>query len=200
MIFFTSDQHAMHKNVCRLCRRPWPQEDNTEQLVTRWNHVVGVNDMVYVLGDFCFSSRVHDWIAILTRLNGTIKLIEGNHDHRALTKFKQLCCCDDRLVAAKDDGNPVDIIHHPRLEIEIDKQPIVLDHYSLRSWNRASHGAYHLFGHSHGAYEGQDTGLSVDVGVDVPRWNYAPVSWDQIRAYMAAVKFEREKRNNNEQE
>jgi calcineurin-like phosphoesterase family protein len=50
-----------------------------EALISRWNSVVGKNDLVYNLGDFVLggSARVEE---ILKRLNGKIVLILGNHD------------------------------------------------------------------------------------------------------------------------
>ena len=48
--------------------------------------------------------------------------------------------------------------------------------------------AWHLFGHVHGRMESVNTGLSFDVGVDVPEWNYSPVSFEQVKAKMMKKK------------
>jgi calcineurin-like phosphoesterase family protein len=42
------------------------------------------------------------------------------------------------------------------------------------------HGAWHLYGHSHGALP--PYGKSFDVGVDC--WNYKPVSFEQVQEKM----------------
>jgi len=59
-------------------------------------------------------------------------------------------------------------------------------HYPLRSWNRAFHGSWSLFGHCHGTLWPQ--GSSIDVGVD--SWEMKPVHFDQI--YDAIVKIKKE--------
>ena len=53
---------------------------------------------------------------------------------------------------------------------------IVLCHYPLAIWDRRHYGAWHLYGHTHGAYTSD--GLALDVGVD--NWHYTPVSINQI--------------------
>jgi calcineurin-like phosphoesterase family protein len=70
-------------------------------------------------------------------------------------------------------------------DIRIGNQKITLCHYPMRSWNCSFHGAWHLFGHVHGRMENVNTGLSFDVGVDVPDWNYKPVSFEQVKEKMA---------------
>jgi calcineurin-like phosphoesterase family protein len=48
-----------------------------EELIKRWNSVVGVNDIVIHLGDFAWRGKAN---LIRPKLNGTIILIRGNHD------------------------------------------------------------------------------------------------------------------------
>ena len=80
MIWFTSDPHYFHKNVIRLCNRPFENlHVMHEHMIQEWNKRVKPNEKVYVLGDFAFSG----WTLtkkILDRLNGHKILILGNHD------------------------------------------------------------------------------------------------------------------------
>ena len=80
-VFFTSDEHYLHKNVNRLCNRPFDKDDMTEgheELIRRHNSVVGERDTVWHLGDFCWNyQRVGDFIS---SLNGRHCLVMGNHD------------------------------------------------------------------------------------------------------------------------
>lgn len=80
--FFTSDSHFSHAGIIQFSEtKPFRHfetiEEHDEELVSRWNSVVGKKDNVWHLGDFCFGRRN---IAIAERLNGYKKLIMGNHD------------------------------------------------------------------------------------------------------------------------
>ena len=58
MILFTSDLHLGHKNVIRLCNRPFASiEEMDAVLIENWNRKVHRNDTVYVLGDLMFRNE-----------------------------------------------------------------------------------------------------------------------------------------------
>ena len=81
-VFMISDTHFGHKGIITFSAtkpfRPFDTiEEHDAELVRRWNSVVGVKDMVFHLGDFCFGKRN---IEIAAQLNGNKKLIMGNHD------------------------------------------------------------------------------------------------------------------------
>jgi calcineurin-like phosphoesterase family protein len=79
-VFVFSDTHFNHKKILRYCNRPFSNiREMNEELVSRWNRVVGEHDHVYFLGDFVFHGSVAEWAG---QLNGTIHFIRGNHDHR----------------------------------------------------------------------------------------------------------------------
>lgn len=95
--FFTSDTHFFHKNIIKYCKRPWFSEvDDTgvpivsdkdvenmnASLIQLWNNVVGPEDEVWHLGDFAFGIKdVNNKIPdIVSKLNGKINLVLGNHD------------------------------------------------------------------------------------------------------------------------
>jgi len=125
-----------------------------ESLISNWNNKVKLDDTIYHLGDFCFSS-IENATNILNRLNGNIIFIQGNHDH----KYLQL-------------------LGYPR-QIEKFKQGkihIVMSHFALRVWDKSHFNSFHLYGHSHGCLE--PIGKSWDVGVD--NNNYTPLSLDEI--------------------
>lgn len=78
--FFIADLHFGHKKVIEFERehRPFATiEEHDEELVKRWNGRVSKKDSVWVLGDFCFGKQS---LEIAGRLNGTKRLIMGNHD------------------------------------------------------------------------------------------------------------------------
>jgi hypothetical protein len=51
-----------------------------------------------------------------------------------------------------------------------------------RFWNRSHHGAWHLYGHSHGNLPDTPTSLSMDVGVDTH--DFQPWHFDEINLLM----------------
>ena len=76
--FVTSDHH-FHEWVRYgdfLCENTRAQE---EEHIALWNSVVGKDNLVLHVGDFC-DGRIADLDAICKRLNGRIVLIKGNHD------------------------------------------------------------------------------------------------------------------------
>lgn len=104
---------------------------------------------MYHLGDLSFSK--YDRIAkFVSKLNGQIKLIKGNHD-----SSKNL----DRLVK---EG----LIYswEDYKEVKIADTNAVLFHYPIAAWHKQGYGGFHCFGHSHGSYKGQ--GKCLDVGLD----------------------------------
>lgn len=87
--FFIGDTHFGHKGIIAFSGtkeyRPFATiEEHDAELVRRWNGVVGKNDTVYVLGDFCFGKRN---LSIANELNGYKKLVMGNHDMYATADY-----------------------------------------------------------------------------------------------------------------
>ena len=53
-LFFTSDTHFNHTNILRYCNRPFKTVGQmNETIITNWNNVVGPDDVIFHLGDFC---------------------------------------------------------------------------------------------------------------------------------------------------
>lgn len=78
-IWFISDTHFGHENIIYYAHRPFEgPEDMDEIMIDKWNTHVKPEDLVYHLGDFAMNSNHAKKIRPL--LNGTIRLIAGNHD------------------------------------------------------------------------------------------------------------------------
>lgn len=174
MDFFTSDTHFGHKNIILYCNRPFSSvEEMDNQMITNWNSKVGVNDTVYHLGDFAFypQDKIHE---ILSRLNGFINFVPGNHD-KNLIKALNLGNTQGLKV------NLLDSIYSETFNVEDERIPFVMCHYAMKVWDKSHYGAIHLYGHSHGSLK-EDNSLSMDVGVDTN--NYTPYSLDEILVRM----------------
>jgi calcineurin-like phosphoesterase family protein len=79
-LFVTSDQHFSHGKILQYANRPFKTiEEHDEELIKRWNGVVGEGDTIICLGDFSMTSH-NNAKKILSRLNGRKILIRGNHD------------------------------------------------------------------------------------------------------------------------
>ena len=52
-----------------------------ERIIANWNEVIGEDDIIFHLGDFCLGGAA-EWTRLLDRLNGKIYLIMGNHDRK----------------------------------------------------------------------------------------------------------------------
>lgn len=81
-IWVTSDTHFNHKNILvyEAANRPFANKHEMDNaLIERWNERVGKDDIVLHLGDFAFAgaNKIQE---IVSRLNGKIYLLLGNHD------------------------------------------------------------------------------------------------------------------------
>jgi calcineurin-like phosphoesterase family protein len=176
--FFTSDTHYYHENIIRFSNRPFDTiEAMNEALIERWNAKIKKGDLVYHLGDFALKCSPQDANSILDRLNGQIILIRGNHESVAEQVKERFAAVKDYdEITVKDADAP----HNG-------KRKIVLLHYAMRVWNSSHHGAWHLYGHSHGTLPDDPNSLSFDIGVDC--WGYAPLSYQEVKAVMAGKSF-----------
>lgn len=100
--FVISDMHLGHTNSWEKFKkadgtplRPFTStEEMNEVMIERWNAKVKDNDVVYNLGDVVINKR---YLPLLDRLNGSKRLIMGNHDifgHEEYLKyFKKIAGC-----------------------------------------------------------------------------------------------------------
>jgi len=174
--WFTADPHYWHTNVIKYSNRPYSSvEEMNEALIENWNKRVQPADHVYLLGDFAIirakgaEARRQMVDDIAKRLVGQIHLIHGNHDHQEILHCKRFC----------------EVTIYKRIVVE--EQPIVLHHYAYKTFHGSHKGAWNLHGHSHGSLPRDYNMFQLDVGVDV--WNYAPISFEEVREEMKKHKF-----------
>ena len=90
MAYIISDTHFGHTNIIKYCSRPFVDVgEMNEEMIKRWNAVVGPDDFVYHLGDFALGPADHVR-EYRRRLNGHIEMIMGNHDHRSVGFWNKL--------------------------------------------------------------------------------------------------------------
>jgi calcineurin-like phosphoesterase family protein len=61
-----------------------------ETLIQKHNKKIKENDKVFILGDFCFANK-ENTKAIVSKLNGNLTLIMGNHDRARTRKWFLEC-------------------------------------------------------------------------------------------------------------
>lgn len=77
-VLFCSDLHFGHKNIGKFRHKfVADEESNRGRIVDDWHKKVTKRDVVYVLGDACFTMETVDSFA---QLPGKKVLIRGNHD------------------------------------------------------------------------------------------------------------------------
>lgn len=185
-IFFTSDTHYSHENICSSTSkwvdgdnytRKFPSlEDMNDTLVNNINEVVGENDILIHLGDWSFGG--FDKISeFRNRINcKNIHLTYGNHDHHIRKNKEEI----QSLYSSTQ--------HYIFLEIrrpsingkgKMERYSFVCIHYPIASWEGMNDGVIHLHGHVHlPPHLRLGEGKSLDVGVDGN--NLYPISLDTI--------------------
>lgn len=169
MIYFTSDLHFNHKNIIPSVGRPFKDIDEMHaRLIDNWNDVVGDEDIVYILGDFCLGgSKVVN--KFMTKLKGIKKYIPGNHcgfinrKHYDASLFELIYEDEFQSYDLNYNGTIFRLSHYPPVDIE--------------------QGIVYLHGHKHNFYPynmlNKEKGIYVyDVGVDAN--DYAPVSIEKL--------------------
>lgn len=172
--WFISDTHWNHANIIKYSKRPFLDvREMNEALIENWNSVVDEEDDIYHLGDVGFDNYNGKICDILRRLKGNKYLIIGNHDEKIVERNSKFCSFFQWIRDTKT--------------ISVNGQNIVLHHYAQRVWKKSHHGAWHLYGHSHGSLPDDPNSLSFDVGVDCH--NYFPISFEEVARIMKTKKW-----------
>lgn len=172
-LFFTSDPHFFHDNIRTYCERPFKTVlEMNEELIENWNAIVPPRGVVFLLGDVSLGAPKNALYELLSRLNGTIYLIKGNHERDALQNEKTSRhfqgIYDIAEITVKDD------------EVHSGTQDIIMCHYAMMTWPGSHRGSWQLFGHSHGTIPQENLhNNQIDVGVD--SHNYAPISYQTVK-------------------
>ena len=178
MIFFTSDQHLGHANIIKHCFRPFQSTwEMQETIIRNYNNRVGVDDIVYCLGDFFWGVLDVD---VSKRFNGHIKLIPGNHDpchpmRSKRNKFKRIYeqagieVLDAQVEYESALLGKVLLCHFPEIRC-------MTGHDMRFSELRPSYDGVVICGHVHDLWKVKHK--SINIGVD--SWNFTPVAESEL--------------------
>ena len=149
MIWFIADTHYRHKNILEFENRPFNSIEEMEvKMIEAWNGVVGKNDTIYIVGDFCFGGH-NDWIHILDQLKGNIVFIKGNHDK-------------SKIVNRVINEGYIHEYHEVGTIVREEKLMFHLTHYPLELGDRPRN--FNISGHIHNKVNSET--CQINVGVD----------------------------------
>jgi calcineurin-like phosphoesterase family protein len=173
-IFFFSDPHYNHNNICSATTNWVNAEDMTRNfeslehmndiLVNNINEVVGEDDIVFCLGDWSFGGfdKIVEFRSRIVCKN--VHLVLGNHDEhiernkdnirRLFSSVNHYVNLDLRRPSTKNKGM-------------VDKYKLILCHFPIASWDGMERGSMHLHGHTHLPENIKlSAGRAMDVGMD----------------------------------
>lgn len=198
-IWFTSDTHHSHKNICigvsdwddkeKSCRNFQTLEEMNELIVNNINKYVKADDILYHLGDWSFGG-IENILEFRKQIKcKNIYLVPGNHDHH-IKKNKLLPQKEyDINIYAYDCFLEV----LPELtKIVIDKKEVILCHFPLEEWENMDRGSIMLHGHCHHTKDNSFMNIYCkrkDVGIDNPE--FRPYSWNEIKEEMKERKIKK---------
>ncbi|MBY3333775.1 phosphoesterase [Rhizobium laguerreae] len=155
-VWFISDTHFGHNNIITYCRPQFLSvEEMEEYIITKWNEVVGPQDLVYHLGDFAW--KTSDAKRVRPLLNGTIRLIVGNHDD---------------IPSLVEAG----LFQRIYLWKQFRYEGFTASHIPMR-FDQLRHSTKNLHGHVHGNLEGLEH-FHRDMSVE--SIGFAPVHFDEV--------------------
>ena len=175
MIYFTSDLHLCHDKEFVYKPRGFNSVDEmNNEIVRRWNLVVGKGDTVYVLGDLMLNDN-NKAMELIKTLNGEIHIVLGNHD------------TDKRAGLYKGLPNVVEVAY--AIKLRHNKMNYFMTHYPCVTGNLQKESleqmTVNLFGHTHSKelfWEGRP--YMYNVALDAH--NCFPVSVDVAREDMVS--------------
>lgn len=186
MIYFTSDWHLFHKNVIRLCDRPYATLDVMHHdLIHQVLKVLKPRDTLVFVGDTTFGNTTNTKQVLEPLRDAGIRLVcvRGNHDPSEIALYNMGF---DLVVNSMDlriGGQRVLVSHYPFgpsfwRNIWLRMRGIKL-RYNDR---RPKQGNYFLIhGHTHSKRKLE--GRALHVGVDA--WGFKPVSIEDIESHIA---------------
>ena len=174
-LFFTSDTHFFHENVINFCNRPFESnEQQTIELIKRWNEVVPKDGIVFHSGDLAWTGDIGRILSLVKSLNGTIYLISGNHDYQNKLDREVI-----KNIFRSYNGDFMDIAN--LLVVKDNNQQMTICHYPMLYW---PNNAIMLHGHVHSGPKSTARDIvpfhpmRYDIGVD--NNNYYPISYKNL--------------------
>lgn len=180
-VWYTADTHFMHKYLALDIRGFVSVEEHDEAVIEKWNKTVAPDDVVWHLGDFSLKNPF-DFSHILSRLNGTIHLIAGNHD-RCFSGIRDA----HKWLAAYYNAGFASV--QPFARKRLAGQNILLSHFPYTGDHGAdrytqyrlrNEGLPLVHGHTHFKAQESWALLTPQLHVGMDAWNLTPVNQEVV--------------------
>ena len=185
-LFFTSDSHWLHDNIRHFCNRPFKSNDEqTEELIRRWNEVVPEDGIVFHGGDLCWTGNIDFIVRLNQKLNGTIYHILGNHCYQNKLDREVI-----KNIFRSYGGDQMDVAN---IIVRNDNNTqLFVSHYPLMYWPS---GSIMLHGHVHSGPNSDKGSEKVpfhpkryDIGVD--NNDFYPISYVKLMEIIEKQKMQ----------
>ena len=187
-LFFTSDTHYAHSNICSATTK-WAESSNLTRefnsldhmnntLVNNINCMVDENDILIHLGDWSFGGfeKVQEFRDRILCKN--IHLVLGNHDHHIERNKEGI----QSLFSSVQNYLRLEV-RRPINKATTEKFLFICMHYPIASHHDMNQGVIHLHGHVHlPPHLRIAEGKAMDVGVDGN--GLEPLSLNEILSIM----------------
>ena len=157
-IWVTSDLHLNHRMILEYCPKSRGHFSDhihmTEHIIGHWNTVVQPDDIAWIIGDVSMGDPAKMYNNI-SRLNGHLHLVSGNHDHKILR--------DPNLVDLFDS-----VQSHKKFVYNCYGKDVLvnMNHEPMQTWDGMLSGSVMLHGHKHSTNPDLLTKRIYDVGID----------------------------------
>ena len=196
--------HYGHTNIAGPKVSSWKEGfrnfDSVEQMnktiVATINKYVKPEDTLFFVGDWSFGGIKNIFLFQQLLNCKNIHFIYGNHDHAIETNKSILV--DNFGPAVMPHDLFVSVQH--KLELVIDGQLFILDHFPHAQWNESHHGSINLYGHCHSSFEPHKKGKQMDIGIDNAfklTGEYRPFSLQEVLDIMAKIEIHKIDHHNN---
>jgi calcineurin-like phosphoesterase family protein len=190
--FVVSDTHFNHNRDFIYGARGFDNvQAHNKGLIEKINELVGPNDNLFHLGDFCLNSVEVDFENFLSQIKcQNIYFLWGNHNNPLEKIYRRAVRSDfgfapDSMTEVYPFRYKNMIFCGSYLEVIIDGKFCVMCHYPIKEFNHMKHGSYMLCGHSHGGNpmtnKTSKEGLYLDCGWEDHR---KPLLFSEIVAIM----------------
>lgn len=182
MIYFTSDQHFLHKNIIKYCDRPFEFSQDglikcAETIYKNYNNLIKDNDIVFFLGDVALTKSNNKEVVkqMLRTLKGHKILIRGNHDTET-DDFYKACGFEhifNYLVLGKIFISHYELKYHGTQEEK--------EQYKIL---KECNCEFLVHGHIHNKPSSQDDIKRLNVCVDYKPNNFTPIYNETLSNYI----------------
>jgi calcineurin-like phosphoesterase family protein len=170
-IFVVSDWHFFHNKPFIVEARGFSSiTEHNEAVIANHNSVVSPNDIVYHCGDAMMGGDYEAGLSCISRLNGQIRMIRGNHDtDQKVAKYLTL----PNVVQA---GLFADMFKKGKFSFYVSHYPTQIGDVIL-----SKNGLWNLAGHTH-SKDKFENGMAKCYNVSLDAHNCFPVLLDDIIA------------------